>query len=138
MSLLGYLSLLEASGASLLRRRREHVAVVREEQARLEGHLQTLADALHDGARNALLDLLGLLIHLVADHRARGAADRSADDRASGRGTGRVADHGADGGAGACTDEGAGFLLVWTHNHWPDDDPQRRNETRMVHDSLHE
>src|SRR5687768_17262846 len=58
------------------------VRVEVEQQPGRERHLDPFADALHDGAGNVLLELRGLLVHLVADdHPGRAANDR-AEDRA--------------------------------------------------------
>jgi hypothetical protein len=53
------------------------------EQARREGHCDALSHARDSGPGNVLLELLGLLVHLVADDGANGSADNSADDRAA-------------------------------------------------------
>src|SRR3954463_9917040 len=54
-----------------------------EKDARREGHCDSFADARNRRARNFLLELLRLLVHLMADDRARRATDDRANDGAA-------------------------------------------------------
>ena len=74
-SVFGYLPRLAASGEGFPRLPDAPVGVEVIQKSRREGHLDSLADALHRCSGNVLLELLGLLIHLVADDRAGNAAD---------------------------------------------------------------
>jgi hypothetical protein len=96
----------------LCSRRLDAVGVVVEEQPRVEGDLDALADALDLGARDLLIDLLRLLVHLVADNAARDPAEHGTDDRATRGAAGLAADDPAHGRACARADDGAALLVA--------------------------
>jgi len=73
----------------------DDVGIEIEEKPRGERDLNALAHALHGGSWNVLLQFVGLLVHLIADDRAGGAAHDRADDGATCRVSGRVTDDGA-------------------------------------------
>src|SRR5690242_4137941 len=74
------------------RRVTQLVRVEVEQETALERDDETFADAGDGGAGDGLLNLFRLLIHLMTDDRAGGAAYGRADDRTARRGTGGVAD----------------------------------------------
>src|SRR5690606_14765501 len=94
-----------------LRAERERVEVEQDRVVERDpdtGRVAVLAGNRLDGrVLELLVELLGLLVHLVADDGAGGAADGRADDGAARRRAGGLADHAADDGAGAGADHGA-------------------------------
>ena len=90
------LSRLSASAQGCAGRRLDEVGVEIVEQPGGERHLDPLSHALHGGPGNALLELVGLPVHLVADDRTGRAAHRGAEDGALGGRAGDLADDPSD------------------------------------------
>jgi len=76
-----------------------------------EGDLDALADPLHRGALDVLVELLRLPVHLVADDGAGGATHHRADDGALGGRAGHLPDHPSHYRAAAGADHRAGLGL---------------------------
>src|SRR6185312_13937059 len=92
-----------------------------EQNTRRESDCDSLTYAGNRRARNFLLQLLCLLIHLVTNDRARGAADHCTNDGTTRGRSGRISYHSADGGTRARTDDSPALLLTHssatTQNH---------------------